>query len=64
MVCSPVWEMEGGGRISKEIAMAELCSADGLQGGGGALASVGRRGWLTGVRLVEDALPAASGGSG
>jgi hypothetical protein len=35
MVSSPAWETDGGGQISMETAMAELCSVAGLQGGGG-----------------------------
>jgi hypothetical protein len=64
MVCSLAENCDGSGRISKETAMADLCLAAELQGGGGALASVRRRGWPAGVRLIEDVLPAASGGSG
>jgi hypothetical protein len=64
MVCSLAENCDGSGRISKETAMADLCLAAELQGGGGALASVRRRGWPAGVRLVEDVLPAASGGFG
>jgi hypothetical protein len=64
MVCLLAADYDGSGRISKETAMAEIYLVVGLQGGGSALASLRRRGWTTCVRLVEDTLPAASGGSG